>query len=185
MATQIDRVIRKLERTIHETNKQWKEIKRDEVLNICMTAIDHFYSWDPDYYDRLGSLHDLYKVSIKQDYISLMFDSDNMAKHRVDNEYIYDIVFYYGFHGGAVSGEGHPNPKNFDDITKPNEFTNFNQFSIAPYWRTGVGFTRWGKRARKSNSPYWEIRNCIDELNKSAKDRLNDIFRENARKYLL
>lgn len=184
---QIKKLIIKFAKVVQKTNEEFAKKKADQILDICMTAVDHFYAgYPPKYYDRIGSLHDIYKVSTihknNKSFISLMLSSNKMGEHRADNDYIYDISFYYGYHGGATKGEGHPNPKNINDIQKPEKYTDFNKYVIAPYWRTNKRFTSWGRRAKSSSSPYWAIRNHIDNLD--SRDILYDLFKKNAKKYL-
>ena len=54
--SQIYKNITKLQKVVQETNEKYAEKLADEVLMICIKAVDRFYNDypDPEYYDRLG-----------------------------------------------------------------------------------------------------------------------------------
>ena len=118
-----------------------------------------FYNeYRPQYYDRLGTLYDVFKLNHSKNYINLSFDSGELSGHRVSNEYIYNTVFLQGYHGGAWRG-----------IDKP-------------YYRTNIGFTDWGDPAKRSHpSPFNDIRRRIERM--KTKDLLMETFSKVAKKY--
>lgn len=70
---------------------------------IVKTAIDSYYdSYEPRIYQRQESLYSVFQVELTSTGFDLVFDGGNMrGSHRVDNEYIYDVMFKKGYHGGA------------------------------------------------------------------------------------
>jgi hypothetical protein len=108
----------------------------DEKFASC---IDKFYkSYNPEYYDRTYSLYKGYKIKRSKLGISWEWDAKYLPDgwHRADKEYIFDLTFMKGYHGGATKiapekvdkwGE-HPSPGN-------------------PYYRTGKFFNEWGSLA--------------------------------------
>lgn len=130
----------------------------DNLKYIASTSIDKFYEdYEPHFYQRTYDLYNTYRISVTEDEWKIDFDSSWMMNwHRVDEqdpEYIFENSFIRGWHGGALSGEGHPNPG-------------------VPYWRkpdvfvpTATGgsllmFSHqspWLSPALKSPSPYEEI----------------------------
>lgn len=87
-----------------------------ENLNyISSSAIDKFYEdYIPNIYERTYDLYNTYKVTVTEDDWNIDFDPSFMKEwHRVDDQdptYIFENSFIRGWHGGAISGEGHPNP---------------------------------------------------------------------------
>ena len=96
------------------TQKFVKEAK-ENLSYIASTAIDKFYEdYEPHFYSRTYDLYNTYRIKVDENEWSIDFDSSWMENwHRVDAqdpEYIFENSFIHGWHGGAISGEGHPNP---------------------------------------------------------------------------
>lgn len=113
-----------------------------DISFIFKRSVDDFYaSYTPKYYKhRTGSLYKIYNIEPTDDGIFISADIDEMGEtHRVDDEYIFDIVYMQGYHGGANDGDDHPEPG-------------------TPYWRTppprkGIKpYTKWGRPAVQSKS---------------------------------
>ena len=71
---------------------------------IVKSAIDDYYeAYEQRVYRRNESLYSVFKIEFSPKYgFELAFDSKYMkGSHRVGNEYIYDVMFKKGYHGGA------------------------------------------------------------------------------------
>lgn len=70
---------------------------------IVKTAIDSYYdSYEPHIYKRKESLYSVFQVELTSTGFNLVFDGSNIhGDHRVNNDYIYDVMFKKGYHGGA------------------------------------------------------------------------------------
>ena len=145
---------KKIKREI-ELDSQLTIIK--DVKTICRTSIDMYYdAYTPKTYDRYGSLYYAYKIKIIRNDLIISFDPKYIPKvHRVDKEnpnYIYDVMFKEGWHGGAL---------------------NYEHGVSTPYWRKPPYFKEWGERAVKSESPYEIIEH---RFNLYAKRRIKNII---------
>lgn len=68
---------------------------------IVKSAIDAYYdSYAPHEYGRQESLYSVFKIEETGGNFDLVFDAPN-GSHRVSNDYIYDVMFKKGYHGGA------------------------------------------------------------------------------------
>lgn len=138
--------------------KQFITEATDNLNYIARSAIDKFYEdYEPNSYDRTFDLYNTYKIKVTADDWTIDFDSDFMeGMHRVDNqdpEYIFENSFIRGWHGGAISGAGHPNPGTpywrFPDvIMQTRDYGTFLTFSEN---------SPWFSPSLKSPSPYKEI----------------------------
>lgn len=136
-----------------EKHEKFKADMISDLDYICRTIVDDFYSdympkgSDPIYYVRKYSLYDAYKITINDEAWDVDEGPEYMNKeiHGEFTEYIYDIAFVRGYHGGATSGDGHP-------------------ASGIPYWRTPFPtFDSWGRPAAISKSPYMRMeKECQD-----------------------
>lgn len=128
---------------------------------------------DPEYYDRRGSLYDLYSSEIGDDYITAWFDETKMYSayndYTMKEDGLFDKVFVQGYHGGAERGPSHPHPG-------------------TPYWRAPHPYYYyWSRPAEKmSPSPYDEFMKVVsvyngeefDDSGVSGQDEFNRIFQE-------
>lgn len=75
-------------------------------------AVDKFYeSYTPNMYSRKEGLYKGAKVTADDSTWRLDTGSEFMTtSYKVATEYIYSNSFENGFHGGADSGPGHPEP---------------------------------------------------------------------------
>lgn len=117
-----------------------------DIEKAVFRAVHQFYaSYRPDKYIRYGSLYNAYNLSFDNNKMTLEFGSEFMEKcHRVDKkdeDYIYEVMFKGGWHGGATSGtfygQEHPAPG-------------------IPYYVDGVNH-KWLRRAERmpeDESPY-------------------------------
>jgi hypothetical protein len=105
------------------------EKSREEARNIFMQkygyqcrqalelSIEQFYDdYTPKMYNRQEGLLKAYRINSDGTY---EFDENLITgRHRInDKEYLYNLAFREGYHGGAKDGPGHPSPG-------------------IPYWRT-------------------------------------------------
>lgn len=168
--------LKNLKKQIHkELDKKYTK----DLTRITNRAIDAFYSaYKPKYYKRKYSLRYMYKIESKNGKVSMNFGGKyTTAKHGhggkiLDNEYIFNLSFIEGWHGGAK------------DI-RPDKIERWGEHPETgiPYWRTPPmpweddngemqpPYTEWGIRAFNSKSP----NEIIDEKLKEYKDKLSDI----------
>lgn len=118
-------------------------IAEADLKTLFKDAVDNFYtSYNPKYYQRNKSLYDIFVITRDTNGMGFDMEFDPAKMTGFRNGYkgedgLYQQVFIKGWHGGAGSGPGHPNPG-------------------VPYWRTPLNiWTRWGKEASISSpSPY-------------------------------
>ena len=96
-----------------EIKKRVGEIRRNAIMKtmpkavmkaemILRTAVDSYYeSYSPHLYNRTESLYSVMDVKYTSDGFKLVFGESLRGNHRVGNDYIYDVMFKKGFHGGA------------------------------------------------------------------------------------
>ena len=139
-----------------------KKAKR-EMTQIARMAVDNFYdSYAPHVYDRWGDLYNAFKVTVNNSIWKIDYKSNYMRyRHRVSNDYIFELSFIGGYHGGAVNGPNHPAP---GSLYGPNLIG-----SGIPYYREFPYYKTWTIPAKKSESPYLiiedKIGNYFDEVN--------------------
>ena len=72
---------------------------------IVKTAIDAYYdSYSPFVYNRTESLYSIFQIELTTSGFNLLFDENQLnGKHRegATGQYIYDVMFKKGYHGGA------------------------------------------------------------------------------------
>lgn len=157
-------VIKDAERKVEKINKEYPEKYKIELDEIRKDVVSKWYNtYEPYIYNRHMDLKNAAKVSLEGINYRVQFGSEFMEyEHRADNEYIYQNSFIDGYHGGASDGIEHPNPG-------------------IPYWRRPVPqFSQWGRPAKRSFSPYYEMRrqmkNKIKELDKQKQDEFDKIL---------
>lgn len=137
----VDKTIKK----VNEINKKYPPRYKEELDRIGDAVVTQWYdTYDPIYYSRLGRLYDMYKVTLTKDKCIVHFGYPIIGIET----YIYYNSFVEGAHGGARSGENHPNPG-------------------VPYWRR---YCTWGRPALVSFSPYdrmqIQMNNMIRKIDK-------------------
>ena len=114
------------------------QLQLPHAKRFLRNAVRKFYGmYSPLYYRRRYSLHKMarFVVSGEPFLIELGGEFSGMG-HRVSEEYIYENSFKRGYHGGAISGPGHPSPG-------------------VPLWRVPYPeYTFWGGVARCTAPPY-------------------------------
>ena len=115
----LNKLIRDLEKientansAVEKIEKKYQKEVKNELEYIAVSAVEDFYdSYDPDFYDRWGDLYNAFKVVVNDKTWEIQFGSKFMQyKHRATNEYIYNLAFQMGYHGGAWNGSSHPFP---------------------------------------------------------------------------
>lgn len=172
---------RDIERAINATIKAKSKIEKmnmiypklyyNELNEIGKHVISKWYAtYEPIYYHRQMSLKHAYDVKLHGTDYSVVFDSSLISsfQHHQDNDYIYQIAFIEGYHGGDTfggesKGSPHPHPG-------------------IPYWRTPFPyFTSWGRPAKRSWSPYYEMvnqmNNAIKKLDNKKQKEFDEIIK--------
>lgn len=151
--------VKKAKVKIEEMNKRYPKKYKEELEMIGDDVITQWYStYDPIFYNRSGDLYDAFRVNLDGVNYRVDFDSSLMD----GNEYIFENSFMKGYHGGAISGDGHPNPG-------------------IPYWRTPhPWYYEWGRPAFRSFSPYNRMINLMNKkirkLDKEKQDEFDKII---------
>ena len=133
---------------IEESKKEAIKIFMTKYGRQCKNAlelsIEQFYDdYSPGSYQRQEGLLTAFRINPDGTYD---FDEGLISGyHRVSNDYLYDLAFRRGYHGGADKNNNgwyayHPNPG-------------------VPYWKMPPDYTRWYKPAVKT-TPILEM---VDE----------------------
>lgn len=166
----------------NELIRKYTKIAADEIRELCRQAVSNFYSlYDPHYYRRTDSLRKAFKISFDENegILKVDYSPDYMPDtHRAPTDYIFDIAFVEGYHGGsskiAPEKEGkwgkHPNTGEM-------------------YWRQpplvyGVRhpYTKWGRPAEQSVSPYLYIQEGFPILEREINNRLQTEYNKKMNK---
>ena len=140
--------VQKAERDIDNLDRTYIKKYENELNNIGESVITEWYSKYPDRkYNPTGSLYSAFRVVVKGLSFRVDFDSDlmNEFKHHQSNEIIFNNSFLAGYHGGSFGRNCPGGDFSEEWVDYPMD---------RPYYRTGVGFPFWGKKAKKSYSPY-------------------------------
>lgn len=148
--------LKKAKAQLEKMNKVYPKRYVEELYLIGDEVITQWYSsYDPFFYDRRGSLYEMFEVKLDGTNYIVKFNNDNLGGFE---EYIYNLTFIEGYHGGARGGENHPK----DGV---------------PYWRTPYPFfSRWGRPALRSFSPYYRMVNRM-------KTKIKEIDTEKQKEY--
>ena len=156
----------------------WDNIKKEAKLlsqkkiykdldDICRRSIDTYYgSFTPNSYDRTESFYKTYRIIMDKDDFVIQLGAEIMPDtHRASTEYIYDLMFKEGWHGGGL---------------------NYEVGVSTPYWRTPARyFTKWGDRAPKTDAPFNIIEEELnDYIGSEYKKTLIDSLKRTFNKYI-
>jgi hypothetical protein len=137
----LDRTINNISEATKKINKELDKQYETDIKYLMDKAVQEFYD---DYtelraYKRKYDLFNAYKVSVKGLNLSIQTGAKFMKKrHKASNDYIYNMAFVSGWHGGApyindvedsVWGVPHPNPAKYIGGDTPIEGGDL-------YWRT-------------------------------------------------
>lgn len=153
--------LKSAEKKIIKMNKKYSKIYKESLDEIGKSVIARWYAtYDPVYYDRKRSLYHVYKISMNDNRLKIVFDKEYLDEFidRQYNEWIYENTFKRGYHGGAIPG----------GVSSGRQ---------KPYWRTPFPeLTYWGRPAKLSFSPYKVM---CDEMN----NEFNKIRHEQIQEY--
>lgn len=176
--------------TRSEASKISKKILQDikkSLEYICRTAVDHFYEDYPEpyTYKRKLSLYEMYRIVYKNGSIGLRVGGElSNIEHEIgNNDYIFDVMFKLGQHGGAkpdrlepwMSGGAddyywrYPSPGSKAEIGGIPAFSEWYKDPIHGTYKHEVGFPA----PRAKVSPYKEIKS---EVSNYINDELPDII---------
>lgn len=76
---------------------------RNKIKQINRDAVDQYYeAYTPQAYRRTESLYKAYRIRKKKAGFDLLVGGEFIPdSHRVSSEYIYDVMYKKGYHGGA------------------------------------------------------------------------------------
>lgn len=143
---------------------------KKDINQIARNVIDEFYeSYDPIYYadDRWGDLYNAYKVTVNNKVWKIEYGAQFMKyRHRASNEYIFELAFEWGYHGGAWNGPNHPEPG-------------------VPYYRKYPFYKQWSRPATfASFSPYRSIEEKVEKYFDNVDVSMNEEFKQSVLPYL-
>jgi len=138
---------------------EWLEFCERHVQSLFNESIDDFYNSYSPKYKRRGTLYELLFIDIQGESFSVQYDEDNLYfSHGGGGEdYLYDLLFEGGYHGGADDGEDHPSPG-------------------TPYWRAGRRFSRWGRPAKQTASPKATFDSLVDNFDRNIAQKEFEIL---------
>lgn len=103
-----------INKIVKDVNAQSAKFLYYKIKEICNEAISRYYNaYAPRMYKRKESLYDAVDYGIRNNtQFHAEYGADLIsARHRVSNEYIFNVMFMEGWHGGAKNGHGHPSPR--------------------------------------------------------------------------
>lgn len=77
-----------------------------DINEIFEQSVTEFYdAYTPRYYHRTYALYDAYRIKATSNSIKIQADGSLMPAgiHRASNDYIFDLAFVQGYHGGAFT----------------------------------------------------------------------------------
>lgn len=169
--------IQKVEAAAHRAHKRLVDQELERVQSISHVAADHFYkNYPPKFYfsghgpgGRRGTLYHVLRIRRFGDTsYQIDFDPSVMTYRNGGGggeHDLYQTVFKEGWHGGAKSGDGHPD-------------------AGTPYWRYPYPvYKMWGRKAaRAEESPYQEIvREYNSRTAAQVQEDLERLFHEELR----
>ena len=153
-AKKIQKLVNSIETAENKTNEEIPKKAAPEIERAARTAVEDWYmAYSPDYYNRKESLLHVYDVKPQVGLVNVHLSSDELGGHRVSNDYIYNLMFLQGWHGGALH-DGFP-----------------------PLYRTGMNFSEWGRPAEKTTSAYLLMQQYIGEMKYEIQELTWNTFR--------
>lgn len=153
-----------LKETADRIDEEYVDEIREQIEYIIRSVIDEFYEDYPDpiFYRRKYDLYNAVKFKVTRTELDINASYKNLEyKHGYEenyNEYIYNLTFIGGYHGGADIGPGHPNPG-------------------VPYYRNFPTCNTWTRPAlRASFSPAKKISRKIDSYLDTVPSLKGDIL---------
>lgn len=98
-----DKILKNVSKIVYEINEIMAKDQYEHAQQICKDAIDTWYgSYGPLAYERKYSLYNAYDIGIRGDTFVFEIGSDMMGYHHQSNDYVFDITFKQGLHGGPI-----------------------------------------------------------------------------------
>lgn len=145
-ANKIEKLVNSIETAAKKTNSEILIKATPEIESASRFAVEDWYmAFNPNSYERTESLLHVYDVQPFVGEINVHLSSDELGGHRASNDYIYNLAFIQGWHGGAFQG-------------------------FPPLWRTGFNFSEWGDPAPKTTSAYMLMQKYIHEKKELIQD---------------
>ena len=162
---------------VDELNKKYAKMMIRDIEHIIRTEVDAFYGdYEPNSYDRYGSLYDIYDINIDAERHRMSIDVDYQymkevisdRQRRLSNAMIFHNAMELGWHGGAI-----PKDQNARTVYGNKVMPD------TPYWRT-PDHKNWWKPAEimDGEAPIYRIeqrvRKYIREKNKEFNAELEN-----------
>ncbi|SFU36149.1 hypothetical protein SAMN02910342_00241 [Butyrivibrio sp. INlla21] len=167
----LEQKIKLIDKTMTNIDKlQTKYDKKfvDDLNDIGRQIISDFYSsYEPHLYHRKGSLKDVFRVTMSKDHVLTYEFSESFltASHRVSNEYIYDIAFIKGWHGGAPKSSYQWSPVDSQTL----------YYRDPPPGNGGPAYVKWGRVAERTESPRDRM---VEEMDASIEQNLYEMQKQ-------
>lgn len=172
--------------TLAEISEKYADDLREKLNIIAESTIEDFYDdYTPSGYRRVYDMYNTYKINVELDEFEIVWDIDYdpnyMQYHGGLNDYLFDIVFMQGWHGGADQGPGHPQPgipwyRNMALINQSGE--NYDNYDPHIFWL---------RRAERSAAPYEvmidKIDKYIDQWERQYVDEVKDFLKKKLKEF--
>ena len=134
----------------------WDKKVKFELELIAEAAVSDFYlDYTPKRYVRQEDLYNAYKVIAKNGDWRIEMGSEFMqGEHDAPNDYIYNLSFVGGWHGGAQKGDLGKNLDPPMSIPHPTPSDSDNPDDWSPRWVSLMPFPLWGSIADRMGKPY-------------------------------
>ena len=153
-AKKIQKFADSIENAKNKTNEEIPQKAAPEIEKAARTAVEDWYmAYQPVSYERTESLLHVYDVKPQTGLVNVHLSSDELGGHRVSSDYIYNLMFLQGWHGGALH-DGFP-----------------------PLKRTGPGFIYWGGPTVKTTPAYLLMQQYIGEMKGEIQELTWNTFR--------
>lgn len=142
---------KKADQAAQKAMKDANEELRQKVKEMTDTVVDRWYGYySPQIYDRSGNIKN-YEIIDEGD--GIIVDFSQQIASRQDNDAVLDLVVGAGYHGGWYSNE-----------------------LGGVRWRTGWGFSEWGRPAHLSPAIIDDVNTGIDKINNETTNRASELF---------
>lgn len=180
-----ERILKNLNNVMGMVNDEAVPVMKKDIQMAFENVIDQFYmEYTPKTYESSGEgMFELLTFGEDENGPYAYIDPEKMnydpaRDHAIDDpsgfkEYLYDITFRQGYHGGADKIDS-------DKVEKYGAHPH----TGVPHYRTGMYFSKWDGPAFKSigsETPLEKLKNKADELKETKFKKLaNDLFKKYA-----
>ena len=179
----LDKAINDIDDTVDKIHKELDREYQKDIKALMDQAVQEFYDdyTDLHAYKRKYDLFNAYKISVHNLEVTIKTGAEFMEKrHRADNEYIYNMAFVSGWHGGApyvndiddsVWGVPHPKPaKYYGDIDPDKPIQGGDLYWRTPMKPKEIKYSNWyyHRAAKASISPLARIRELLADYEKAG-----------------